>query len=88
MKYRRLKNLVVPATAAAYFAATFLGQKLTLRIFAKKLMVISQRFFGIPPLRFCALADVTRRLLSGSAFQPKQESPPDAEVELVLVWQS
>ena len=27
MKYQRLKNLVVLVTAAAYFAATFLGQK-------------------------------------------------------------
>ena len=88
MKYRRLKSLVVLVTAAAYFAATYLGHQMKLRILTEKLLVISQRFFGIPPLRFCALADVTRRLLSGSAFQPKQESPPDAEVELVLVWQS
>ncbi len=32
MKYQRLKNLVVLVTAAAYFAATFLGQKMKLRI--------------------------------------------------------
>jgi len=35
MKYQRLKNLVVLVTAAAYFAATFLGQKMKLRICAK-----------------------------------------------------
>ena len=88
MKYRRLKNLVVLVTAAAYFAATYLGQKMKLRILAEKLLVISQRFFGIPPFRFYALADGIRRLLSGSGFDPRQESPPDAQLELALIWQS
>jgi len=37
MKYQRLKNLVVLVTAAAYFAATFLGQKMKLRILCEKL---------------------------------------------------
>ena len=86
MKYRRLKNLVVLVTAAAYFAATYLGQQMKLRILAEKLLVISQRFFGIPPFRFYALADGIRRLLSGSAFRPPQESPPDAQLELALLW--
>ena len=85
MKYQRLKNLVVLVTAAAFFAATYLGQQMKLRILAEKLLVISQRFFGIPPFRFYALADGIRRLLSGSAFRPPQESPPDAQLELALV---
>jgi hypothetical protein len=48
---------------------------------------ISQRFFDIPPFRFYfyALADRIRRLLSGSAFQPPQESPPNTQLELVLI---
>lgn len=70
MKYRRMKNLVVLVTAA-YFAATFLGQKMKLRIRTEKLLVVSQRFFGILPFRFYALADGIQRLLSGSAFQPR-----------------
>jgi hypothetical protein len=74
----------VPITTAAYFAATFLGQQLKLRILAEKLLVISQRFFRIPPFRFYALADGIRRLLSGSTFQPPPESPPDAQLELAL----
>jgi hypothetical protein len=86
MKYQRLKNLVVLVGAAAYFAATYLGQQMKLRILAEKLLVISQRFFGIPPFRFYALADGIRRLLSGSAFRPPQESPPDAQLELALIW--
>jgi hypothetical protein len=36
---------------------------------------------------FYALADGIRRLLSGSAFQPRQKSPPDAQLELALIWQ-
>jgi Transposase DDE domain len=86
MKYRRLKNLVVLVTAAAYFAATCLGQQMKLRILAEKLLVISQRFFGIPPFRFYALADGIRRLLSGNVFRQPQESPPDAQLELALIW--
>ncbi len=86
LKYQRLKNLVVLVTAAAYFAATFLGQKMKLRILCEKLLIISQRFFGIPPFRFYALADGIRRVLSASAFRPPQESPPDAQLELALIW--
>ena len=88
MKYRRLKNLVVLVTAAAYFAATYLGQQMKLRILTEKLLVISQRFFCIPPFRFYALADGIRQLLSGSRFDPGQESPPDLQLELALVWQA
>jgi hypothetical protein len=44
-----LKNLVLLAGPAAYLAATFLGQKLKLKILCEKLLIISQRFFGIPP---------------------------------------
>jgi hypothetical protein len=87
MKYRRLKNLVGLVTAAAYFAATFLGQQMKLRILTEKLLIISQRFFGIPSFHFYALADGIRRLLSGSAFQSMQKSPPDPQLELALIWQ-
>ena len=38
---REQKNLVVLVTVAAYFAATFLGQKMKLRILTEKLLVIS-----------------------------------------------
>jgi hypothetical protein len=52
-----LRKLVLLVTAAAYFAAAFLGQKLKLKILCEKLLITSQRFFGIPPFRFYALAD-------------------------------
>src|SRR5664279_1793288 len=76
MKYQRLKNLVILVTAVAYFAATFLGQQMKLRILCEKLMIISQRFFGIPPFRFYALADGIRRILSQGTFSPPEMPPP------------
>jgi hypothetical protein len=54
-EYQRLKNLVILVTTAAYFAATFLGQQIKLHILCEKLLIVSQRFFGIPPFRFYAL---------------------------------
>ena len=87
MKYQRLKNLVVLVTAAAYFAATFLGQKMKLRILCEKLLIISQRFFGIPPFRFYALADGIKKLLSQTSPIPPEKSPPSLQLELLLGWE-
>jgi hypothetical protein len=86
-KYLRLKNLVVLVTAAAYFAATFLGQKMKLRLLCRKLLVISQRFFGIPPFRFYALADGIKRILSQTNPHPLQRPHPKLQLELILAWQ-
>ena len=87
MKYQRLKNLVILATAVAYFAATFLGQQMKLRILCERLLIISQRFFGIPPFRFYALADGIRRILSQGTFSPPETPPPSQQMELVLGWE-
>ncbi|MGH9697342.1 MAG: transposase [Bryobacteraceae bacterium] len=86
MKYQRLKNLVVLVTAAAYFAATFLGQKMKLRILCEKLLIISQRFFGIPPFRFYALADGIKKILSQTSPGPPQKPLPTLQLELLLSW--
>lgn len=86
MKYQRLKNLVTLVTAVAYFAATFLGQQMKLRILCEKLLIISQRFFGIPPFRFYALADGIRRILSTGTFSPPPEPPTSLQLELALAW--
>lgn len=88
MKYQRLKNLVVLVTAAAYFAATFLGQKMKLRLLCRELLVISQRFFGIPPFRFYALADGIKRVLFPASLDPPSPSPPSSQFELLLAWES
>jgi hypothetical protein len=86
MKYQRLKNLVVLVTAAAYFAATFLGQKMKLRLLCEKLLIISHRFFGIPPFRFYALADGIKKILSQTSPGAIEKSPPSLQLELLLAW--
>ena len=85
-KYQRLKNLVVLVTAAAYFAATFLGQKMKLRILCEKLLIISQRFFGIPPFRFYALADGIRNVLVQTSPGSPPQQPPSLQMELLFAW--
>jgi hypothetical protein len=89
MKYQRLKNLVVLVTAAAYFAATFLGQKMKLRILCEKLLIISQRFFGIPPFRFYALADGIKNILSQTSPSPSPPTneAPSLQLELLIGWE-
>ena len=88
MKYQRLKNLVVLVTAAAYFAATFLGQKMKLRLLCEKLLIISQRFFGIPPFRFYALADGIKNVLSRTSPDPLESPPPSQQLDLLFGWES
>lgn len=87
LRYQRLKNLVVLMTAAAYFAATYLGQKLKLKILCDKLLIISLRFFGIPPFRFYALAEGIGKVLSQS--RPEKPSVPREswQLELLLGWE-
>ncbi|HZT69875.1 MAG TPA: transposase [Terriglobia bacterium] len=89
LRYQRLRNLVVLGTAAACFAATFLGQKMKLKILCEKLLIISRRFFGIPPFRFYALADgIKYHLLAGTGPSTLPEKPPDLQLELLLAWES
>jgi hypothetical protein len=87
MKYQRLKNLVILVTAVAYFAAAFLGQQMKLRILCEKLLIISQRFFGIPPFRFYALADGIRRILSHGIVSHPETTPASPQLELTLGWE-
>jgi len=75
MKHKRLKNLVVLVTAVAYFAATILWQQIEPRILCDRLLIISQRFFGIPPFRFYALADGIRIILSQTTLS-RPAAPP------------
>ncbi len=86
MRYQRLKNLVLLMTAAAYFATAFLGQKLKLKILCEKLLIISQRFFGIPPFRFYALADGIHNILSRSSPSPPTDPPQTPQ--LLLGWET
>src|SRR4029077_4711569 len=47
-----------------------------LRILCEKLLIISQRFFGIPPFRFYALADGIKKILSQTSPGPPENRPP------------
>jgi hypothetical protein len=87
LKYQRLKNLVILLTAVAYFAAAFLGQQMKLRILCEKLLIISQRFFGVPPFRSYALAEGIRRVLAPGAFSQPEPPPASLQLELALAWE-
>jgi hypothetical protein len=74
LSYQRLQNLVALVAAAAYFAATFLGRKL--RLLTEKLLIISLRFFGIPPFHFYELAEGIRKALSQARPPTHLRTPP------------
>lgn len=82
-----VREAEIGGATADYFAATFLGQQMKLRILCEKLMIISQRVFGIPPFRFYALADGIRRILSQGTFSPPEMPPASLQMELTLGWE-
>ncbi len=86
LRYQRLKTLVLLVAAAPYFATTFLGQRLKLKIPCEKLLIISRRFLGIPPFRFYALSEGIQRILSRSAPQLSAEPVKTFQSELLLGW--
>jgi hypothetical protein len=86
MKSQRWKNLVVLVTAAAYFAATFPGQRGKRRLLWERRLLLSPRFFGIPPFRFHALAEGSRKILSQPSPSPPERVPPSLQLELLLGW--
>jgi hypothetical protein len=63
LTYHRLQALMVLVTAAAYFAAVYLGLGMKLRILAGHVLRASKRIFGIPDFRLYALADGIRQFL-------------------------
>jgi len=58
-----------------------------LLILCEKLPIISQRFFGIPPFRFYALADGIKNILSQTSSGPPEEPLPNLHLELLLGWE-
>jgi hypothetical protein len=63
LTYHRLQALMVLVTAAAYFAAVYLGLRMKLRVLTGHVLRASKRIFGIPDFRLCALADGIRQFL-------------------------
>jgi hypothetical protein len=63
LTYHRLQALMALVTAAAYFAAVYLGLRMKLRLLAGHVLRASKRLFGIPDFRLYALADGIRQFL-------------------------
>ena len=59
--------------------------KLKLKILCEELLIISQRFFGIQPFRFYALADGIHNILSRSSPSPPGDPPQTPQ--LLLGWE-
>lgn len=59
-----------------------------LPILCSQRLIISQRFFGILPFRFCALADGIRMILSQTIRSPPEAPPASMQLELVLGWEA
>jgi len=81
LTYRRLQALWVLVTAAAYFAAVYLGLRMKLRVLAGHVLRASKRVFGIPDFRLYALADGIRQFLYSQTqglkrFFELQDQPP------------
>jgi hypothetical protein len=82
-----LNNLVLLATAAAYFAAV-LGQQRKLCIFAEKLLIVSQRFTGTHPSAFTRLADGIRRLPVRQRLPATTGIAPEPQLEFASLAQT
>ena len=65
LTYSRLQALMVLVTAAAYFAAVYLGLRTKLRVLTGHVLQAARRVFGIPDFRFYALADGIKAYLFG-----------------------
>jgi hypothetical protein len=68
-------------TAAAYFAAVYLGLRMKPRVLAGHALQPSKRVFGIPDFRLCALADGIRQFPYSQTqclkrFHELQNQPP------------
>lgn len=81
LTYHRLQALMALVTAAAYFAAVYLGLRMKLRVLAGHVLRASKRVFGIPDFRLYALADGIRQFLYSQTqglkrFLELQVQPP------------
>jgi hypothetical protein len=81
LTYHRLQALMALVTAAAFFAAVYLGLRMKLRVLAGHVLRASKRVFGIPDFRLYALADGIRQFLYSQTqglkkFLELQSQPP------------
>ena len=66
LTYRRLQNMVVLANAVAFFTAVVIGTRMKLEILSSQLITASKRLFGIPDIRYYAIANGIREVCARS----------------------
>ena len=64
MTYQRLQNMASLALAASFFAVVYLGYRAKLEILSAHVLEAAKRIFGIPDLRYYALADGIKNILT------------------------
>jgi hypothetical protein len=65
-RYDALQNMIAIVSAAVYFVAVWLGERLKLGILAHHALQAAKRIFGVPDFRYYALADGVKAFLAGS----------------------
>ena len=63
--YESLKNMMAMALLAMFFSMTHVGGQTKLAILCHHALKAAKRLFGVPDLRFYAIADGMREILSG-----------------------
>ena len=68
LTYKGLRNMVSFLLAVSYFVSTYLGDSLKLKLLFEKILIISNRFFGVPTFFHYAVADgIYNCLFSGKS---------------------
>lgn len=77
LSYRRLRSLVVPVDAVAFFTVSVIGTRMKLSILAAHLVTASKRLLGIPGFRRCERRRNPRglRSLTGRIARPPEQIP-------------
>ena len=85
LKYDRLQNMIAIVSAATYFVAVWLGDRLRLRVLAHHALQAAKRLFVIPAFRYYALADGIQWSLAGcqTPLRARNEQPR-ADPQLTL----
>lgn len=62
--YRSLRNIMVLVLAVSYFLAVYLGEQIRSCFWMEKILIMSNRFFGVPSFFNYAIADGIYNLLA------------------------
>jgi len=84
-RYDGLQNMIAIVSAAVYFVAVWLGEKLKLGILAHHALQAAKRIFGVPDFRYYALADGVKAFLAGCEAPFRGgKTQPRADPQLML----